>query len=506
MLRAANEPGTDTALIIIAADAAPGPEKSVRRTSTAQHACSMAAIAAVAACIALGAAPPTSARAGAPSGTARPTPPSAARRPRSPTRRSNTRRMASRRRATARCCSRAMSHPAGRADAEDARCQVRQPGAELQRRRRRRVRGPEAEGERHRRARRSGRRRDVRRRGVRAARTATRAAPPTASRSRATASSSSTACATRPARSATKTGADAPATSTSISAPDIGSGRGVRLDFKGVPILYTPFISFPVGNERKSAFCFRRSAPPRAAARRCRVPWYWNIAPNYDATFVPTWFSKRGGKLDTRVSLSDGSFGRGALERRVSARRSASSAIARSLRALRRSVRLHRHLRLDIDAANASDAQWFEDFGLGPEGTSVSYLNRSASLTYLDAALAGGRCARRTSRRSTTIGIPRRAAALHACCRSWRARRLPRPAVRLHLGLDMEVGELRAQLRRPRRNRLRAATWRRKCACRCAARACTSSRRRAGATRPISSTTPTVRAHGRLADRAPRRS
>ena len=36
----------------------------------------------------------------------------------------------------------------------------------------------------------------------------------------------------------------------------IGFGRGVRLDFKGVPILYTPFLSFPVGNQRKSGFLF----------------------------------------------------------------------------------------------------------------------------------------------------------------------------------------------------------------------------------------------------------
>ena len=36
----------------------------------------------------------------------------------------------------------------------------------------------------------------------------------------------------------------------------LGFGRSVRLDFKGVPILYTPFISFPVGNQRKSGFLF----------------------------------------------------------------------------------------------------------------------------------------------------------------------------------------------------------------------------------------------------------
>ena len=35
-----------------------------------------------------------------------------------------------------------------------------------------------------------------------------------------------------------------------------GVGRGVRLDFKGVPILYTPYISFPISDERKSGFLF----------------------------------------------------------------------------------------------------------------------------------------------------------------------------------------------------------------------------------------------------------
>ena len=79
----------------------------------------------------------------------------------------------------------------------------------------------------------------------------------------------------------------------------LGFGRSVRLDFKGVPILYTPFISFPVGNQRKSGFLFPTIGTSTRSGSSLSVPWYWNIAPNYDATFVPTWFSKRGGKLDT---------------------------------------------------------------------------------------------------------------------------------------------------------------------------------------------------------------
>ena len=161
----------------------------------------------------------------------------------------------------------------------------------------------------------------------------------------------------------------------------LGFGRSVRLDFKGVPILYTPFISFPVGNQRKSGFLFPTIGTSTRSGSSLSVPWYWNIAPNYDATFVPTWFSKRGGKLDSEFRyLTD--LGRGTLECRVPAGRRRVRRLAQ-LRALRQPLRLHRSLRLDIDAANVGDSHWFEDFGLGPEGTSISYLERSASLTYL---------------------------------------------------------------------------------------------------------------------------
>ena len=41
--------------------------------------------------------------------------------------------------------------------------------------------------------------------------------------------------------------------------------------------------------------------------------------------------------------------------------------------------------RFSLDAANVSDTQYFEDFGQGPEGTSVAFVARTAELTYRDA-------------------------------------------------------------------------------------------------------------------------
>jgi len=161
----------------------------------------------------------------------------------------------------------------------------------------------------------------------------------------------------------------------------VGVGRGVRLDFKGVPIFYTPFISFPVGDERKSGFLFPSVGTSSRNGYSLSAPWYWNIAPNYDATFTPTWYSKRGPRLDSEFrflnALGQGFFHANILphDQRTGEQRSQLVFTDRS--------DFTRHLRLDINAANVSDSQWFEDFGLGPEGTSISYLDRSAKLTWL---------------------------------------------------------------------------------------------------------------------------
>ncbi|HKQ83592.1 MAG TPA: LPS assembly protein LptD [Steroidobacteraceae bacterium] len=161
-----------------------------------------------------------------------------------------------------------------------------------------------------------------------------------------------------------------------------GYGRGVRLDFKGVPILYAPVISFPVGNERKSGFLFPTFGTTSRSGTELGVPWYWNIAPNYDATFVPTYYSSRGARLDTELryltNIGEGKFNANYLPN--DRRRDQS----RSLLTWQDTSDFTRNLRLQIDAANASDQDWFEDFGSGPEGTSVTYLGRSTSLTYLD--------------------------------------------------------------------------------------------------------------------------
>jgi LPS-assembly protein len=161
-----------------------------------------------------------------------------------------------------------------------------------------------------------------------------------------------------------------------------GVGRNVELDFKGVPILYLPIVSFPVGDARKSGFLFPVIGTSNRNGFEVSAPWYWNIAPNYDATLTPGYLSKRGATLGTQFRFltdrSRGEFDSDWVPSDADAKRDRSY-----LRFIERSD-LSARLRFDTNLSYASDSNYFSDFGLGPEGTSVTYLQRVARLTYLD--------------------------------------------------------------------------------------------------------------------------
>ena len=156
----------------------------------------------------------------------------------------------------------------------------------------------------------------------------------------------------------------------------IGTGRDVRLEFKDVTILYTPWISFPVGEQRKSGLLFPTIGSSSKTGTQIAVPWYWNIAPNYDATITPRWFSSRGLRIDPEFRyLTERSEGTANVEYLFDDLEDGGS---RSLLDLRHVTHLEPTTRLLLDAAHASDNEYFEDFGVGFEGTSVTYLDRYA--------------------------------------------------------------------------------------------------------------------------------
>ncbi len=75
---------------------------------------------------------------------------------------------------------------------------------------------------------------------------------------------------------------------------EVGQAEGAVLRFKDIPILPIPEISFPLSNKRKSGFLPPTIAVDNVNGLDLSIPYYWNIAPNRDATFFPALMSKRG--------------------------------------------------------------------------------------------------------------------------------------------------------------------------------------------------------------------
>ena len=73
-----------------------------------------------------------------------------------------------------------------------------------------------------------------------------------------------------------------------------GSAKNAWLNFKGVPILYTPALWFPIDDRRTSGILTPSFGFSKENGVDISIPYYWNIAPNYDAIFAPRILSERG--------------------------------------------------------------------------------------------------------------------------------------------------------------------------------------------------------------------
>ncbi|WP_126446733.1 LPS-assembly protein LptD [Sulfuricystis multivorans] len=77
-----------------------------------------------------------------------------------------------------------------------------------------------------------------------------------------------------------------------------GSGRHATVRFKDVPLLYLPWMKFSLNNQRKSGFLPPTIGSTSKSGFEVTAPWYWNIAPNMDATLTPRLMTRRGVQLN----------------------------------------------------------------------------------------------------------------------------------------------------------------------------------------------------------------
>lgn len=85
----------------------------------------------------------------------------------------------------------------------------------------------------------------------------------------------------------------------------VGDARNAVFRFKDVPIFYAPAASFSLNRQRHSGFLHPFFATSTRDGLDLTAPYYWNIAPNYDATIFPRYMSKRGFQLGAEAQYLD---------------------------------------------------------------------------------------------------------------------------------------------------------------------------------------------------------
>ncbi|HDP89927.1 MAG TPA: LPS-assembly protein LptD [Thioalkalivibrio sp.] len=140
-----------------------------------------------------------------------------------------------------------------------------------------------------------------------------------------------------------------------------------------VPFLYTPWISFPITDERKSGFLAPAIGNSDKRGFELETPYYWNIAPNYDATFTPRYMSDRGLQLNGEFRYLM-PVNRGDLQ--LSWLDDDAYEDQRWLGRWRNTLRPSTHSRVDIDLNGVSDKRYFDDLSTSLDVISATHLDR----------------------------------------------------------------------------------------------------------------------------------
>ena len=159
-----------------------------------------------------------------------------------------------------------------------------------------------------------------------------------------------------------------------------GTARNARLSFFGFPLMYTPWITFPIGSDRKSGFLIPTFESSDNAGSSLTTPYYLNLAPNYDATLRPRLTSRRGEVLGGQFRfLTEGGAGTLEAEAVPDDRITGDS---RSLVSFRHRYGSTPGLETQVQYARVSDIDYLRDLNTGTAVGNTDFLRQFAEVAY----------------------------------------------------------------------------------------------------------------------------
>ncbi|MBM1188624.1 LPS-assembly protein LptD [Pseudomonas lundensis] len=171
-------------------------------------------------------------------------------------------------------------------------------------------------------------------------------------------------------------------------ATGFGTATNVTLRVKDIPVFYTPYIYFPIDDRRQSGFLPPSFSSSTDTGFMLVTPYYFNLAPNYDATLYPRYMTKRGllmeGEFRYLTESSEGQFGAAYLNDKDDKRKDQTDyKDTRYMLNWQHKGGLDSRVLTEVDYTKISDPYYFQDLETEQIGIeSQDYVNQQGSVTY----------------------------------------------------------------------------------------------------------------------------
>jgi LPS-assembly protein len=167
--------------------------------------------------------------------------------------------------------------------------------------------------------------------------------------------------------------------------------RGVikhaRFYIKDVPVLYLPYFSFPINEEKQSGVLYPSISNNSSTGISVEQPIYWNIAPNYDLTFSPRLMTERGLQLKTEFRyLTENQSGQANIEY-LANDQDLGDNTDRYFYRLVHSGQIGENWRVNIDINGLSDDNYIVDLGSDYYNRADTHLYKTLGLSYFSHSL-----------------------------------------------------------------------------------------------------------------------
>lgn len=165
------------------------------------------------------------------------------------------------------------------------------------------------------------------------------------------------------------------------SEKDWATVRQATLEVFDIPVFYFPYLTLPVSDKRSSGFLYPTIGSNTRNGVEIATPYYWNIAPEYDMTFIPRIMTDRGVQLNTEFRYLTGNQ-QGTINVEYLAKDRSKNNDSRYLIHWAHGGSITDDWRISSDFTHVSDDNYFNDVGSPLANKTDNQLIKNIELSY----------------------------------------------------------------------------------------------------------------------------